>query len=101
MTANRAIILNSTNLTQRIQIEIDSIRMNGVYVLRQATSRSAEFSYRETQCLYITDATHPAKVEITRLDLVNRIVSGTFSFTLEKPGCGRVVVTDGRFDSRF
>jgi len=44
---------------------------------------------------------HPATVIITKLDLVNRIVSGTFAFTLETPACGKVTVTDGRFDSLF
>ncbi|WP_158010956.1 hypothetical protein [Hymenobacter lapidarius] len=51
--------------------------------------------------MYYTDATHPAIVEITRLDVVNRVVSGRFAFTLETPSCGKLVVTDGRFDSRF
>lgn len=35
---------------------------------------------------------------VTRYDLVGRVVSGTFEFTLAKPGCDTVRVTDGRFD---
>jgi len=35
---------------------------------------------------------------ITRYDLVGRVVSGTFEFTLAKPGCDTARVTDGRFD---
>jgi hypothetical protein len=70
-------------------------------VLRNATSRSAELSDRERNCLFMTDASHPATVAITRLDPVARIVSGRFSFTLETPNCGRVTVTDGRFDTIF
>ncbi len=38
---------------------------------------------------------------ITRLDLQAGIISGTFSFTLYKPGCDSVCVTDGRFDKRL
>ena len=101
LTANRAIAVDGSNSTQRIQIEIDSIDLVGVYLLSQSSYRSAELSDREKQCVFITDKTHPARVEITRLDLVNRIVSGRFSFTLEMAGCGKVTVTDGRFDSRF
>ena len=101
LTANRAVIVDGANITQRIQIQIDNISLKGAYLLDNATSRSAEFSERERQCFFITGAAHPATVEITRLDLVNRIVSGRFAFTLETPGCGKVIVTDGRFDSRF
>jgi len=101
LVASRAIIANGINVTQRIQIEVGSTNQPGVYVLRSAASRRAELSDRERNCLFITDKTHPATVEITRLDLVNRVVAGRFAFTLDTPGCSPVVVTDGRFDSRF
>ena len=38
---------------------------------------------------------------ITKLDLQAGIISGTFSFTLAKPGCDTVRVTQGRFDKRL
>ena len=38
---------------------------------------------------------------ITRLDIPNRIISGTFDFKAVKPGCDTVRVTDGRFDIKF
>ena len=38
---------------------------------------------------------------ITRLDLQAGIISGTFAFTLYKPGCDSVRVTQGRFDKRL
>ncbi|WP_400192899.1 hypothetical protein [Hymenobacter sp. B81] len=38
---------------------------------------------------------------VTRLDIAARIVSGTFAFTLAKPGCDTLRVTDGRFDYRL
>ena len=38
---------------------------------------------------------------ITRLDITNRIISGTFDFKALKPGCDTVRVTDGRFDIKF
>lgn len=37
-------------------------------------------------------------LEITRLDMQEGIVSGTFEFTLAKEGCDTIRVTDGRFD---
>jgi hypothetical protein len=38
---------------------------------------------------------------ITRLDIPNRIISGTFSFNAIRPGCDTLRVTDGRFDIKF
>lgn len=82
-----------------IQANIDDISSTGKYILTKKDTSSV--SYRTSTCLYLTDATHPATVEITRLDLVNRVVSGRFAFTLETPGCDKVVVSEGRFDSLF
>ena len=41
------------------------------------------------------------QLTITRLDLSASIISGTFAFTLYKPGCDTVRVTQGRFDRRL
>jgi len=38
---------------------------------------------------------------ITRLDLTNRIVSGTFNFTLSQASCTSIQLAEGRFDSQF
>jgi hypothetical protein len=40
-------------------------------------------------------------ITITKLDIVGGIVSGTFSGTLIKPGCGTITITDGRFDIKL
>lgn len=101
LTADRAVITNGITSKQRIQFEIDSLDRPGAFILKNATSRTAELSDSEKSCLFTTAATQPATVIITRLDPVNRVVSGTFSFTLATPSCGQVIVTDGRFDSLF
>ncbi|MGI4872708.1 MAG: hypothetical protein ACRYFX_16225 [Janthinobacterium lividum] len=41
------------------------------------------------------------QLTITRLDLAAGIVSGTFWFTLYKPGCDSVRITNGRFDRKL
>jgi hypothetical protein len=41
------------------------------------------------------------QVVITKLDVGKQIASGTFEFTLYKPGCDTVKVTQGRFDIKF
>ena len=38
---------------------------------------------------------------VSRLDLTQGIVSGTFSFKLFQPGCDTVKITQGRFDSKL
>jgi hypothetical protein len=38
---------------------------------------------------------------ITKLDLTVGIISGTFAFTLAKPGCDTIKVTQGRFDYKL
>ena len=40
-------------------------------------------------------------LNVTRIDLVNGIISGTFEFTLSKMGCQTIIITNGRFDSRL
>ena len=80
-------------------IEIDDLIMPKRYIL--TTRDSSALGYNDTKCTYYTDATHPATVTITRFDGPARIVSGTFSCTLETPGCGKIVVTEGRFDTVF
>ena len=101
VTADRATGANGVTSHQRLQFEIDSLDGPGVFRLNNATSRTAEWSDRESSCLFTTAPAQPATVTITRLDPVNRVVAGTFSFTLATPGCGQVVVTDGRFDALF
>ena len=39
--------------------------------------------------------------DISRLDIANRIISGTFNFKAIKPGCDTVRISDGRFDIKF
>lgn len=51
---------------------------------------------------YDTTVFRSGKLTITRLDKVNRIISGTFNTTLFEPSCGDTIrITDGRFDMKF
>jgi hypothetical protein len=40
-------------------------------------------------------------LEISNLDTANRIIAGTFEYTLAKSGCDTIKVTDGRFDLKY
>ena len=41
------------------------------------------------------------KVTIIKLDLISQVVAGTFEFTIYKPNCDTIKVTQGRFDMKF
>lgn len=40
-------------------------------------------------------------VNVTKYDLQTGIISGTFNMSLERPGCEKIVITDGRFDKNL
>ncbi len=63
---------------------------------------SVAMSYRETGGgWWSATKNKPCKLEITKLDTVNYICSGTFSFTgVDKSG-STVEITDGRFDVKY
>ncbi len=51
---------------------------------------------------YFQTSPNPGKVTITKLDTVNRILSGTFEFTgMETVNKQKVQITEGRFDLRY
>ncbi|RDV13332.1 hypothetical protein DXT99_20145 [Pontibacter diazotrophicus] len=60
------------------------------------------FFYSET-CDYLNDPEvyRVGKMEITKLDMKNGIIAGTFEFTVAKPGCDTIRVTEGRFDKKL
>ena len=49
----------------------------------------------------VPDVERSGKLEITKLDLTNGIIAGKFEFTLAKPGCDTIRVTEGRFDKKL
>lgn len=84
----------------------------GVFPLNQSTdiypNASASHAYHVVRRLHplnewITGPQHTGTVTITRLDLVNRIVSGTFEFTAGSMdnSAAAITVTDGRFDVKL
>ena len=101
VSAGRSITVSGVRIDQGIEVNVDKVQSVGSIMLIDSVRNFANIVDLVTRCTYYTNSTHQGTLEITRLDLVNRIVSGRFAFTLETPGCGKLVVTDGRFDSRF
>ena len=74
------------------------------YDLRDLVNTRVSWYDKLTGCdLSSDDANtyHKGTLTITRLDRQAGIISGTFAFTLAKPGCDTVRVTQGRFDKRL
>jgi len=101
VSANRSTTVDGIRTVQGIQININKLNSIGKYTLIDSTKNFVNVADLVTACTFYTNALHPATVEITRLDPVARIVSGRFAFTLETPRCGKIAVTDGRFDVKF
>ena len=81
----------------------DSVRTQGNYSIVRGGPNLAVVTY-QTGCQYhSTDIGTYGRgaFNITRLDLKAGVVSGTFAFTLYKPGCDSVRVTQGRFDRQL
>jgi hypothetical protein len=62
---------------------------------------SLDIEYLELPFIYQGFNISPGTVEITKLDTLKGIISGTFAFTLHATYRDSVVVTDGRFDLQF
>ena len=83
---------------QTISVEYSYIRNTGVYNLRQLPYRGIYDGGYNDPGWYQTDNVYTGQLILTRCDTINKIYSGTFSFTA-KEYSGRIVqVTDGRFD---
>jgi hypothetical protein len=71
----------------------------------QDLSRVASFRNFESECYYdyrLNENTrYTGTLNILKLDDVNRIVSGTFEFTISVDGCPDVQVEQGRFDLKL
>jgi hypothetical protein len=88
-------------VSQTLVFRLDSVYSTGTYCIIGLNGRTLDMTDFLINCNWAASSAFPATLQLTRLDLAARIVSGTFSFTLETPGCGPVAVTAGRFDTRF
>ncbi|UYZ58307.1 hypothetical protein [Hymenobacter latericus] len=97
-------IYNKGTAHQTLGFYSDSVRAPGRYPITYRSRHRGNFIDRPTRCEYFSrDAGTYSRgsFTITRLDLQAGIVSGTFDFTLVKPGCDTVKVTHGRFDKKL
>ncbi len=116
-SGNNAIIIHARNFSSspnevEIEIYLRNATKPGTYLLNQTTAhfpnQSASYAYYVERKFtptneWITNNQYTGKVEVTRLDTVNNIISGTFEFdainlyNTPQP----IAITDGRFDVKI
>lgn len=83
----------------------NNITSSGYYKINLNSSQVAKYFGSVGQCIiynwFDTIPNHNAFLNITKLDKINRIVSGTFEFSLAIYGCDTIRITKGRFDMKF
>lgn len=62
---------------------------------------SALFFSKTPDCDYFIENNLEGSITITKYDLQEKVLAGTFEFTLDKENCTTLHFTDGRFDIRI
>ncbi len=99
--------LGTNNVNQQIAISFDSTNYKTIY--NYGNNANIKFAFQDflnqSLCSDVrstdTNVLVNGKIILTRYDLPNGIFSGTFEFTLTKPSCETISVTDGRFDKKL
>ena len=95
LSTDRTFSGDSTNQTFMFNIDTPMIFRPGVYILGTQKA-NAEFIDNKLKCYYVSDASQPCTLTITRID--SAVISGTFSMKINNPPCGTMNITEGRFD---
>lgn len=96
------------NIDQYIGLGVDSTSSKISFTfteMREHMGFTYENNRMENNCKIIkslnTPSTAQGSLVLTKYDLQYGIISGTFEFTLYKPGCDSIKVTHGRFDKKL
>lgn len=105
-----AIFLNSAeNINQGIGFGFDSTNFKTSFKYNDIGMAHLGFYFfnknlandcKEIKTIYRNTMTS-GTIMLTKYDLQTGIVSGTFEFTLTKPGCQNIIITNGRFDKHL
>jgi hypothetical protein len=111
LTINARNFASSPNESE-MEIFLENVTGPGTYLLNKTTntqpSATANYAYYVERRIrptneWMTNAQYPGTVTITRLDVANKVVSGTFAFKAINPDYEPepLSVTDGRFDIKL
>ena len=95
----------NANENQSITLWTKQIHGPGTFLFQNTAIAIATFDDAKTNCYWrsrdSTTTYRRGQLTITCLDLQAGVISGTFAFTLYKPGCDSIRVTNGRFDRKL
>ncbi len=115
-SGDQSIIITARNFSRtpietEMEIFLKNVTAPGTYLLNQTTARypaqSASYAYYEKRNVniedqWITGSEATGEVVVTKLDIPNRVISGTFQFAASaKYGSAPITVTEGRFDVKI
>lgn len=95
------------NRNEKIVLSFDSTNYKNIFIFQNKFDTKCAFtnyaSSNNCTDLHSIDSSTVAlgKIQLSRYDLSNGIISGTFEFTLYKTGCELINITDGRFDKKL
>jgi hypothetical protein len=96
---------DAANNPQTIAVISGRIVQTGTYSLSSPQRAVASYVDYKSGCHWsVRDSAttyRQGTLTITRFDLQMGVISGTFAFTLYKPGCDSLRVTQGRFDKKL
>ena len=114
--ADNSVFINARNFSRtpietEMEIYLKNVTAPGTFELNTDTSpfpnQSASYAYyvkRNVTLIdeWITNKVATGQVVVTKIDVPNRIISGTFQFTANaKYGSDPISVTEGRFDVKI
>jgi hypothetical protein len=95
ITANRYL---SSESEMRLSIGLIGVNKIGKYDFQ---NNGVIYKDTKSGCYYFENRIVTGSITITKLDLANKFISGTFEFKLEKDGCPTINATQGRFDLKI
>ncbi|GAB1463104.1 hypothetical protein MASR2M52_11350 [Pedobacter sp.] len=93
--ANR---LLSSEDKMKLSIGLTGVNKTGTYYFN---NNGVIYRNSKSDCYYFENRIVSGSLTITKLDLINKFISGTFEFKLEKDGCLTINATQGRFDLKI
>ena len=103
--ANKVVSISTRNGDQFLRIVLDSVYQPGTYPIFNPIKNSFNYANAslDSACVEFANynSTQIGSVIITRIDTINKIVSGRFSGILTKSSCDNINITEGRFDYKM
>lgn len=90
------ILFDSTNFKLKHNLTIDNPYTLARFIDYKKINNCGTYEHSSDSLVI-----HTGNVNLVKYDLQSGIMSGTFEFTITKPGCTTLSVTNGRFDKKL